>query len=426
MNTQFYNDLAYLKERAEDVLRRSTVTVSACYDGERKDTAVLIPGGDNKYPSFWVRDCCMNTLCGLVSTEDIRRYITIMASHGQNGAETVNLKNGLVIPPWAMADHINYNARSVWFPGTYDDGDDQGCGDFGYYPPLGDNYYFIFMVGQYVAQSGDIAILDEIFSGVSLKERLCHLWEGYNIDPETEMTTSEAERFTIDWGFTDTILKSGKLFYSSVLRYNAALTLAMLLEDHGNGAEAAALRKRAEKLRAAIVDTLYDETTGWFWAATGLCRQRDVWGTLYAVWSGILPEDKQKKTALAVAAEYKNGNNMVSRGYVRQILRSDDKVPGSLAWEKITYYHGKYDWYQNGGYWATATGWLFWTLYLADPALAEEAIADYCAHGREFADLGTPFEWKNIDTTDYSGLWYGTSGCLSYQGALRIAMEEKA
>ena len=39
--------------------------------------------------------------------------------------------------------------------------------------------------------------------------------------------------------------------------------------------------------------------------------------------------------------------------------------------------------------------------------------------------MGTPFEWKNIENTDYSGLWYGTSGALVYQGVARIAGEEK-
>ena len=422
MNERFWNELQFLKDIAEDVLRRCTVTMKASYTGEEKDTALLIPGGDNKYPSFWVRDCCMNTLCGLVSGEDMRRYITIMASCGQNGPETVYLKNGLEIPPWTLADHINYNGRGVWYPGTYDDGDDQGKGDFGFYPPLGDNYWFILLVGQYVLQTGDKDILNEVFAGYRLKERLIHAWEGYNTDPEIGMTTSDYERYAIDWGFTDTIHKSGKLLFSSLLRYNAGLTLAVLLEEQGE--DASEYVKKAEILRKAIVETLYDKESGWFYAATERCHQRDVWGTLYALWSGILSEEDAAKTAKAVAAEYKNGNNMVSRGYVRQILRSDDAKPGELAWQDLTFYHGKYDWYQNGGYWATATGWLFWALYLADPALAEEAVCDYCSHTREYAEQGSPFEWKNIETTDLSGLWYGTSGALVYQGVLRIAMEE--
>ena len=81
-----------------------------------------MPSGDEKYLSFWVRDAAMMAESGLLSDDALLRYIGIIACHGQNGEEPRHLANGLTVPPYAVADHINYDGKAVFFPGTYRSG----------------------------------------------------------------------------------------------------------------------------------------------------------------------------------------------------------------------------------------------------------------------------------------------------------------
>jgi len=67
----------------------------------------------------------------------------LIAIAGQNGEAEKLLENGLRIPTWSVADHINFDGKPVFFPGTYESGENQGSEDFGFYPPHDNNYYFI-------------------------------------------------------------------------------------------------------------------------------------------------------------------------------------------------------------------------------------------------------------------------------------------
>lgn len=66
----------------------------------------------------------------------LKDAIDIIFTHGQNGDRTRLLENGLQVPPYAIADHINFDGAPVFFPGTYRAGEDQGNGSYGFYPPL--------------------------------------------------------------------------------------------------------------------------------------------------------------------------------------------------------------------------------------------------------------------------------------------------
>ena len=48
--------------------------------------------------------------------------------------EARTLEHGLVIPPFALPDHINFDGGAVFYPGTYSSGDDQGNGAYGSCP----------------------------------------------------------------------------------------------------------------------------------------------------------------------------------------------------------------------------------------------------------------------------------------------------
>lgn len=423
MENNFSEELAYLKQTAQRILDACTFTRETDWFGTRRARRVLLPGGDEKYKSFWVRDTAMMSLSGLAAAEDLELWLRVMAAHGQNGPETLTLKNGLSVPPWALADHINDNGRPVWFPGTYADGEDQGDGTFGFTPPLDDAFWFILMAAQYVHQTGNEAILSEVIGGTPLLERLENAWSSSAAGAD-ELCFVPEDRHTVDWGFTDTIRKSGKLLFSSLLRFSSGRALANLLDTAGRSAAAAKLLARTETLRGNLLKTFL-RPDGWFYAATGCCRQPDVWGTLYAVWCGVLPPEEEKRTAKAVSAACRAGSEIYADGYVRQVPRSGDFLPGRNAWEGVMAYVDKFDWYQNGAYWATPTGWLFWTLYLADPAAAKAAVGGYCAHLRRYEADGAPWEFISSDSSVTDGALYGTSGTMPFLGALRVAAAEK-
>ena len=132
-----------LKALAGRMVRDCTFQKNVEFFGKKEKINVLLPSGDEKYGSFWVRDAAMMAQSGLVADADLKRYLEIIATHGQNGDKTRHLKNNLYVPPYAIADHINYDGVAVFFPGCWETEIDQGDGTLGFFPPLCDNYYFI-------------------------------------------------------------------------------------------------------------------------------------------------------------------------------------------------------------------------------------------------------------------------------------------
>lgn len=402
-----------LKALAIKTINDCTVKKTTAYFGKETQLNVLLPSGDEKYVSFWVRDAAMMAESGLISNCDLKRYIEIIALKGQNDDKCVLLENGLTVPAYAVADHINYDGCPVFFPGTYNSGQDQGDGTFGSFPPFCDNYYFVLMVDAYLRQSSDYEILDTKYNGLLLLNRLEYAFAGYNIDDESGLCYSDAEKHTVDWGFVDTIKKSGKLLMASLLRYNAACALERVFEHRGDNTKRNYYFALAQKIRTNVMDVFYDAETGWFYSATGIGHQHDVWATAYAVFSGITLDER---TLSALSNAYADGKAVVD-GYVRHIL-TDEDFSNSSAWESAVSTHNEY---QNGAYWATPTGWYAYALYKRNGTV--ELLEEFLCHTAKNAHRGAPFEWMDALGEQVSGLNYGTSGVLPYVGAKRIFEE---
>ena len=402
-----------LKAMALKTINDCTFEKTARYFEKEEKTRVLLPSGDEKYRSFWVRDAAMMAESGLVSNADLKRYVEIIACCGQNGENAVRLKNDLEIPPFAIADHINYDGKAVFFPGTYSSGEDQGRGNFGFFPPFCDNFYFIIMVCQYINQSGDYQILQNEYNGLSLLTRVEKAFACYNIDDITGLCASDAQKYTVDWGFVDTVKKSGKLLMASLLRYNSGVMLSEVFGVIGQKEKQKILDAETQKIKKSIIDTFYDAKTGWFYSATGLCRQYDVWATAYAVFLNIATEDK---TLEALWQGYRDKSAVVD-GQIRHVLTTNNFSPES-AWESAI---SKMNTYQNGAYWATPTGWYAYALYKYNRRV--DILDDFYAHYENYKDKGAPFEWINDKTEIFSGLHYGTSGVLPYVGVSKIINE---
>ena len=90
-----------LKCLAVETIHNCMFSIDVKYFGIETKANLLLPSGDGKYDSFWVRDAAMMAESGLVPNADLKRFVDIFASYAQNGSETVFLENRLEVPPTA-------------------------------------------------------------------------------------------------------------------------------------------------------------------------------------------------------------------------------------------------------------------------------------------------------------------------------------
>lgn len=407
---------AAFEKTAADVLNRCALVIGP--GGRLKRAYRLhVPSGDMKYPSFWVRDAAMMAESGLIDTGELWDWIEFVCLYGHSGGEERRLRNGLSVPPWSVPDHINFDGGPVFYPGTYGSGDDQGNGRFGFFPPHDDAYYFIHMIHQFyrqAAKGGALHILNEPIGGYSPLDRARKAFGACRIDEATGLCESRWPFYTVDWGFCDSIVKTGLLLFPSLLRLRAAGQLADLAgvwspSDRRRYEEAAA------RLRRSIV-VAFATPGGWLLSATERCRQPDVWGTAFAVWTGALRGAPLDSALEALRASYRAGI-VSSDGYIRHVPIGYD-ASADTVWQGSADKNA----YQNGGYWATPAGWYAYALSLADRSLAAELLSELMNHTSAHRENGAPYEWKARDEDRYSGRWYGTSAALPYAGSRRIAL----
>ncbi len=175
------------------------------------------------------------------------------------------------------------------------------------------------------------------------------------------------------YGFTDTVAKTGELFFESLLYWTACQRLAHWCERHGETATAQELHQLAGLIETNLV-RLWDEPAGAFLAASVDCRQLDVWGNAYAIWLDF-PLGERRARLLDFLARQRE--RFLFKGQVRHLLKGEH-------WRRLLT-PVEPERYQNGAYWATASGWMIWALAQRDPALGRqlwtELIADFRANG---------------------------------------------
>lgn len=168
------------------------------------------------------------------------------------------------------------------------------------------------------------------------------------------------------YGFTDTVCKTGRLFFESLLYWRACRQLAELCRGFGDLKDRAGeYDLRAERIEREIV-RLYDEESGLFFAAEQDCRQLDVWGAAYLLYIGFPVEEQVKKGLEDWLATHRDRYL-----YHGQVCHLPDGEP----WEKLLIYVAPGE-YQNGAYWATASGWIWYVLKGLDPEAAENMLRE--------------------------------------------------
>jgi len=157
----------------------------------------------------------------------------------------------------------------------------------------------------------------------------------------------------VGFGFHDTIPLTGLELMTSLVTYRGLQRAARLFAKEIEPAICAQWLQRAEGIRQNLY-RLYDEKIGGFVGATNRGRQFSVWGNGLAYW---LADKEQQRAILKFYRE--NQSRIFLRGCTRQVAE-----PGGWGDGAPNYA------YQNGGYWATGTGFVLPTLADGDPELA--------------------------------------------------------
>jgi hypothetical protein len=363
-------DLDFLRDMTRDVVEASRVPPGSNGGGRWPLTNscgfTLITPGKDTYTAFWVRDFSMAVDSGFVTAEELRNHL-LLTCKAQNGPEDQKLANGLHVPPWAIPDHINYDGRASFYPGTYSSGHDQGNGACGRVPPIDDHYEFVHIAYTYWKVTHDAGPFSVQVNGVTVFERLERAFASPTTDPETGLAqTTEADR-AVGFGFCDGETHTGTLLFASLLRYRAAGELAELARALGHRDRVTGYTQVQKTIRPNLARTFADPAgkDGWLRASTGLSGQPDVWGTLFALHLGVLDRAQARAAQQTVADAVRRGT-ITLEGGVRQVP-TDRDFSKTTAWERSMC---AINTYQNGGYWHTASGWLVEALWKHDRALA--------------------------------------------------------
>ena len=326
----------------------------------------LSPGA---YPSFWLRDFVMSVPAGFYSSKYLRDC-TILFAKSQLDEDWP--WEGSFVPAFTPAEHINLDGGNVFFPGSYYTDERQG-GKWGPYPPM-DNSFFFVELAYYAFKSLGADFLREQINGLSIIDRVCRAFHSVENDELIGLAKMTSATRAVDFGFCDTVFKTGYVLFGSCLRYRSAQYISQMLEAVGYSKSANAYREICSDIQNNMPD-IFGDKSGFLLAATDSCRQKDVWGTAFAVYIGALQGENLIRACCALRDAYINGTSIYN-GNVRHILTNDNWSVTS-AWEQCS---ALLDDYQNGGYWLTPTGWYIYALSLIDCGLAKKLFIEMMDH----------------------------------------------
>jgi len=400
------DDLGYLRQVAREVVGASRVDREASIPGVGKNQTgfvLRVPGGTQTYyPAFWIRDAAMMLGADLVPADEVEGWIRLVTSTQPDRA--IDFPHGLHIPPRSIPDHVTLRGEACWFPGAYAD---QGVGDFGFLPPADDAFYFIQMVDEHSRLTGRPPAWS-VGKRTAL-EAAVGAFDSVEVEDSSQLVigSSEPGKGRVDWGFCDSITKTGKFLMPSLLRWQAVRRLARLCEWAGDAAGAARFRSLSAQITESIADTFWVPGHKLLISATGIGRKDDVWASAFAVAIGALPKAVERVVSQNLV-ELCIAGGTVREGQVRHLPPTGDF---GGYWEQAK--SGR-DTYQNGGFWATPLGWLAVGVSKVDQNAAHQLVQDFVAHVRRERAQGAPFEWTNPATGARANGNYGSSAGLVY------------
>jgi hypothetical protein len=307
-------------------------------------TVLFTPDGQGNYGALWTRDFAymVEGAGDLIDPPEVRAAIVYLL-RGQRA-------------DGCIPDRVQADGRPVYSAGPAD----APLGD----PPTDNAQFMVSLVHDYVRRTGDLDLARQ--SLPSLGKAL----EGVNRSAGGLVYIAPGRRQS-PYGFTDTVAKTGELLFSSLLYWDACgkmITLCAQCDEDDRR-----YRQQAEAVERGL-DRLWDQEIGAFRAATVDNALIDVWGSVFAVYIGLARDGRRERLLRFLRDRYEA---YVWRGQVRHLLRGEYWDRLLIPIERGTY--------QNGAYWATASGWVLYALAQIDLELARRMLADLV---RDFQENG--------------------------------------
>ena len=399
-------DLAYLRTVSAEVIAASKVSAKGEIKGGPKNETgfdLRVPGGtQNYYPAFWIRDAAMMLGGDFVPASEIEGWIRLIAKV-QARSKDIPFPHGMIVPPYSIPDHITLHGEACWYPGAYAE---QGDGHYGLLPPADDAFFYIGMIYEQGRAAKSTDFLRALLKDMTVAESAREAFNSVEVDKATGLVKCDPVRTRVDWGFCDSIRKTGLCLMPSLLRYRAALQMLAISIALDDSPRADWYATQIRLLKGSIVAKFLEspsEDEALLWSATEVGRQEDIWAASFALTLGVFPAETENRIARRMLRLYKEGK-ITAEGQVRHL------VTGTY-WEQAT---STKDTYQNGGFWGTATGWLAVALSKVDRGSAERLVHEYVMHIRARRAEGAPFEWINPATKQYVNGNYASSAGLVY------------
>lgn len=335
MNTHLAKALQFLSDSASSL-------INGCKVSAFDQTTLFTPDGISSYNALWLRDFS---------------YMVEYAGECITDEEIIGCVNYA----------IRHRRSDGWMPDrVYADGTvAYAAGEVG--SPIGaanlDNTPFlIFTVYSLMAR-----LAPDKFRDLFDKWEP-YLFQGLSTIPldESGLVRSDPSAPHSPYGFTDTVAKTGALYMESLLYWRACLQMSAMTASQAQKEE---YLKRCGAVEASI-NLLYDASSHAYLAATGDCRQIDIWGNAYMLYINFPCSRQIRDHILHFLLQYYD--RYTFRGQIRHLLSGE-------YWQRLLIDIRKEE-YQNGAYWATASGWVIWCLAQIDKKTAAQIFYDVVAY----------------------------------------------
>jgi hypothetical protein len=119
-------DERFLKEQAARIVESARLAPGQVSGKWRNTTpyTIHIPGGNMGYPAYWVRDSVMMLGGSFVKASEIEEWVRLICKTLPD--RDWNVRPGVVVPAFAVPDHINFDGKPTFYPGNYETGTRQG------------------------------------------------------------------------------------------------------------------------------------------------------------------------------------------------------------------------------------------------------------------------------------------------------------
>lgn len=368
---------------AQLLAQKSDQLIQGCIKAAHDGTKLFTPDGVASYDALWVRDFAymVEYASEFIEPDDMRAAVDfIIGGKREDG--------------W-LPDRIYADGLGVYAAGVVE-------------KPVGeanlDNTPFLTYVVYFYLQQ-----LEETEAREQFGKWAGALDQGMSLIPLSAdgLVYNDPAKPHSPYGFTDTIGKTGELFMESLLYWRACRFLQQLHHDYGQLAKAQSYEQQAAAIERSIFK-LYDPAQKGFYAATGECKQLDIWGIAYLLYIDF-PAGDIREDLLAFLRD--NYHAYAYKGQIRHLLQNE-------YWERLLI-EVPHEEYQNGAYWATASGWVIWCLAQTDGKLAAQALSDVT---RSFVNDGI-FECLN---ENYSKLDSFVVSATNVHGAYKRLVQEQA